>query len=48
MRNADKKQLITESLQHLKDKDLFKISKFDKDVSIWSNHTPRSMQHYDD
>jgi hypothetical protein len=44
MRNADKKQVINESLQHLKDKDihLVEIGKFDKDVSMWSKRSPQS------
>ena len=44
MRNADKKQVINEFLQHLKDKDihLVEIVKFDKDVSMWSKRSPQS------
>ena len=44
MRNTDKKQVITEFLQHLKDKDihLVEIGKFDKDVSMWSKRSPQS------
>ena len=44
MRNADKKQVINEFLQHLKDKDihLVEIGKFDKDVSMWSKRSPQS------
>jgi len=44
MRNTDKKQVINEFLQHLKDKDihLVEIGKFDKDVSMWSKRSPQS------
>jgi len=44
MRNTDKKQVITEFLQHLKDKDihLFEIGKFDKGVSTRSKYSLQS------
>ena len=44
MRNADKKQVINEFLQHLKDKDIHLVEngKFDKDVSMWSKRSPQS------
>ena len=44
MRNKDKKQVITEFLNHMTTKDihLVEIGKFNKDMSIWSKDKPQS------
>jgi hypothetical protein len=44
MRNKDKKQVITDFLNHLSDKDihLVEIGKFDKDISLWSKNKPQA------
>ena len=44
MRNKDKKQVITDFLNHMGDKDihLVEIGKFNKDLSLWSKDKPQS------
>ncbi len=43
MRNNIKKQVITDFLNHLAEKDihLVEIGKFNKDLSLWSKDKPR-------
>tara|TARA_Y100000996_G_scaffold308163_1_gene244859 strand:- start:219 stop:443 length:225 start_codon:yes stop_codon:yes gene_type:complete len=44
MRNKDKKQVITDFLNHMGEKDihLVEIGKFSKDLSLWSKDKPQS------
>ena len=44
MRNKDKKQVITDFLNHIGEKDihLVEIGKFSKDLSLWSKDKPQS------
>jgi len=44
MRNNIKKQVITDFLNHLAEKDihLVEIGKFNKDLSLWSKDKPQS------
>ena len=44
MRNKDKKQVITDFLNHMGEKDIHmvEIGKFSKDLSLWSKDKPQS------
>ncbi len=44
MRNKEKKQIITEFLQRLSEKDihLVELGKFEKELSLWSKKSPQA------